>query len=150
MVFSFFVAVVIAPWLMVRFARKTLHAGAAHHDEGKLGALYRKVASRVIGTRRSAWTFLIGVGEAPPWWSSAFATKTVTVKLLPFDKCSSWAGGSTFEGTSLEATQRALADAAIVTPTDIPQGQVGIVEARDGNALPVGRIIAKGVSCDSY
>ena len=34
--------------------------------------------------------------------------------------------------------------------TDIPQGQVGIVEARDGNALPVGRIIAKGVNCDSY
>ncbi|OYW26935.1 MAG: multidrug transporter AcrB, partial [Caulobacter sp. 12-67-6] len=65
MVFSFFVAVVIAPWLMVRFARKTLAAdghGGGHDSEGKLGALYRQVAGRVIATRASAWTFLIGVG----------------------------------------------------------------------------------------
>ena len=34
--------------------------------------------------------------------------------------------------------------------TDIPQGQVGIVEARDGNPLPVGRVVAKGVDCDSF
>jgi len=46
MVFSFFVAVVIAPWLMVRFARKALAAGGGHHGEGRLGAVYRKVAGR--------------------------------------------------------------------------------------------------------
>ena len=45
MVFSFFVAVVIAPWLMVRFARKTLAADGGHHGEGKLGAVYRSVAA---------------------------------------------------------------------------------------------------------
>jgi uncharacterized membrane protein YqiK len=38
-----------------------------------------------------------------------------------------------------------LADA-----TEIPQGKLGVVEAHDGNPLPVGRVIAKGVSCDSY
>ena len=38
-----------------------------------------------------------------------------------------------------------LADA-----TEIPQGKLGVVEAHDGNPLPVGRVIAKGVECDSY
>lgn len=38
-----------------------------------------------------------------------------------------------------------LADA-----TEIPQGKLGVVEAHDGNPLPVGRIIAKGIECDSY
>lgn len=34
--------------------------------------------------------------------------------------------------------------------TSIPQGKLGVVEAHDGNPLPVGRVIAKGVSCDSF
>ena len=34
--------------------------------------------------------------------------------------------------------------------TEIPQGKLGVVEAHDGNPLPVGRVIAKGVECDSY
>ena len=38
-----------------------------------------------------------------------------------------------------------LADA-----TEIPQGKLGVVEAHDGSPLPVGRIIAKGIECDSY
>ncbi|OHB31987.1 MAG: multidrug transporter AcrB [Phenylobacterium sp. RIFCSPHIGHO2_01_FULL_69_31] len=116
MVFSFFVAVVIAPWLMVRFARKTLAAGHGGHGEGKLEAIYRRVAGRVIATRRSAWTFLIAVGVATLLACAMFATKTVTVKLLPFDNKSELQVVLDMpEGTSLEATQRALADAAIVT-----------------------------------
>ncbi len=39
----------------------------------------------------------------------------------------------------------ALADA-----TEIPQGKLGVVEAHDGNPLPIGRVIAKGIDCDSY
>lgn len=34
--------------------------------------------------------------------------------------------------------------------TEIPQGKLGVVEAHDGKPLPSGRIIAKGVDCDSY
>lgn len=34
--------------------------------------------------------------------------------------------------------------------TDIPQGKVGIVEAHDGNPLPIGRVVAKGIECDSF
>jgi multidrug efflux pump subunit AcrB len=134
MVFSFFVAVVIAPWLMVRFARKTLADGPAHHDEGKLGAVYRKVASRVIATRRSAWTFLIAVGLATLVACAMFATKTVTVKLLPFDNKSELQVVLDMpEGTSLEATQRALTDAAVITRS-LPE--VAAIDAYAGTASP--------------
>ena len=135
MVFSFFVAVVIAPWLMVRFARKTLAAGGHAHDgEGKLGALYRRVAGRVIATRESAWTFLIGVGLATLLACAMFATKTVTVKLLPFDNKSELQVVLDMpEGTSLEATGRALSDAAVITRS-LPE--VTAIDAYAGTASP--------------
>ncbi|CAN5433472.1 efflux RND transporter permease subunit [soil metagenome] len=134
MVFSFFVAVVIAPWLMVRFARKTLDAGHGHHGEGKLGAVYRKVAGRVIATRRSAWTFLIAVGLATLVACAMFATKTVTVKLLPFDNKSELQVVLDMpEGTSLEATERTLADAAAITRA-LPE--VTAIDAYAGTASP--------------
>ena len=34
--------------------------------------------------------------------------------------------------------------------TAVPQGRLGVVEAHDGSPLPVGRIIGKGVDCDSF
>ena len=121
MVFSFFVAVVIAPWLMVRFARKALEGGPkghGHQDEGKLGALYRQVAGRVIRNRRTAWMFLGGVGVATLLACAMFATKTVTVKLLPFDNKSELQVVLDMpEGTSLEITQRTLAQAAAIAGT---------------------------------
>ena len=134
MVFSFFVAVVIAPWLMVRFARKTLAADGGHHGEGKLGAVYRKVAGGVIATRRSAWTFLIAVGLATLVACAMFATKTVTVKLLPFDNKSELQVVVDLpEGTSLEATQRVLNDAALITRA-LPE--VTAIDAYAGTASP--------------
>jgi uncharacterized membrane protein YqiK len=38
----------------------------------------------------------------------------------------------------------------LAAATEIPQGKIGVVEAHDGNPLPVGRVVAKGVLCDSY
>lgn len=34
--------------------------------------------------------------------------------------------------------------------TAIPEGQVGVVQSRDGNPLERGRLLAKGVECDNY
>ena len=47
MLFSFFVAVIIAPWLMVRLAPRKCRSrhDKPHHGEGWLGALYRVVAA---------------------------------------------------------------------------------------------------------
>lgn len=39
---------------------------------------------------------------------------------------------------------------AIVAAQTIPQGSIGVVEARDGKALPAGRILARRVACDSF
>ena len=43
-----------------------------------------------------------------------------------------------------------LFDVHLDDATEIPQGKLGVVEAHDGHPLPVGRIIANGVECDSY
>jgi multidrug efflux pump subunit AcrB len=136
MVFSFFVAVVIAPWLMVRFARAALAGGhaASGHGEGALGRLYRRVAAPVIATRKSAWIFLIAVGVATLLACGLFATKTVTVKLLPFDNKSELQVVLDLpRGSSLEATERTLADAARITES-VPE--VTAVEASAGTAFP--------------
>ncbi len=134
MVFSFFVAVVIAPWLMVRFARKTLSGGGGHHGEGRLGELYRRVAGQVIATRRSAWTFLIGVGVATLVACAMFATKTVTVKLLPFDNKSELQVVLDMpEGAALESTSRTLTEIAAIARS-VPE--VEAVDAYAGTASP--------------
>lgn len=33
---------------------------------------------------------------------------------------------------------------------NIPQGYVGVVESKDGNAIPVGRVLGKAIDCDSF
>ena len=136
MIFSFFVAVIIAPWLMIRFARKALNHDAHGHDSegGKLGALYKRYALKVIATRASAKRFLIGVGLATLVACSMFYFKAVTVKLLPFDnKSEVQLVADLPEGTSLEVTSRVLEQAAAVTRT-VPE--VVSMEAYAGTSAP--------------
>jgi multidrug efflux pump subunit AcrB len=136
MLFSFFVAVVVAPWLMVRIAHSKSGAARFHtgHDEGKLGALYRRFASPVIKTRRRAGYFLAGVGVATIAACGLFATKSVTVKLLPFDNKSELQVVSDLpEGATLEDTERVLVDAANRVKT-VPE--VTSIDAYVGTAGP--------------
>jgi multidrug efflux pump subunit AcrB len=139
MLFSFFVAVVVAPWLMLRLAPRSQPATssarrqkarddevgwlpetsaaierdlAAHH-EGRLGRIYRRIAAPIIRSRRAAWTFLLTVGLATVAACTLFYTKQVTVKLLPFDNKSELAVVLDLpQGASLEDTERALFVAA--------------------------------------
>ncbi|MDE1914794.1 MAG: efflux RND transporter permease subunit [Sphingomonadales bacterium] len=134
MVFSFFVAVVIAPWLMIRFARKTLAHGHDEEGGGRLGVLYARYASRVIATRQSARRFLIGVGVATLVACSMFYFKAVTVKLLPFDNKSEVQLVIDMPaGTSLEQTGRVAEQAAAIA-RQIPE--VTAMEAYAGTAAP--------------
>jgi len=136
MVFSFFVAVIIAPWLMIRFARSALMDAHEHEDTrgGKLGKLYAHVATRVIATKRSARNFLIGVGIATIVACSMFYFEAVTVKLLPFDNKSELQLVVDMpEGTSLEATSRMLEQVAAVTRT---MPEVTSMEAYAGTSAP--------------
>jgi multidrug efflux pump subunit AcrB len=136
MVFSFFVAVVIAPWLMLKLAPKKETGGhAGHHDEeGFFGRLYRRVAGPVIRSRKGARRFLVIIGVATLVAMSLFATRTVRVKLLPFDNKSELQVVIDLpEGASLEATERVLIEAADVAGS---VEEVVSVDAYAGTAAP--------------
>jgi multidrug efflux pump subunit AcrB len=135
MLFSFFVAMVVAPWLMLRLAPKQ-GAVAAHdeHDEGRLGRLYRRIASPIVASKRTSWIFLLGVGVATLLSMVLFYTKSVTVKLLPFDNKSEIAVVVDLpEGATLEDTERTLFGAA-----DIARGlpEITSVQSYAGSPAP--------------
>ncbi|MFO1079597.1 MAG: efflux RND transporter permease subunit [Reyranellaceae bacterium] len=87
MVFSFFVAMTITPWLLYRFAARHFAAATAHGqvEVGRLGRLYLAVARPLLTGRVRSIVFLTVVGGATIAVCGLFATRDVTVKLLPFD-----------------------------------------------------------------
>jgi multidrug efflux pump subunit AcrB len=136
MLFSFFVAVMIAPWLMLRLHRQGTQQdkGEAIHGEGKLGRLYRRVAMPVLSSRRTAWRFLGAVGIALVVVCLLFVTKTVTVKLLPFDNKSELQMVLDLpEGASLEQTDQSLQEMARVA-RDLPE--IRSIQLYAGTAAP--------------
>ena len=114
MLFSFFVAVVVTPWLMIKLRRRS--AGTTGHDElggGRFGRFYRRIAVPLLTGRRRSWAFLIGVGLATVAACALFYTKDVAVKLLPFDnKPEVQVVVDLPRGSSLEDTERLLMAAA--------------------------------------
>ncbi|MBY9068089.1 efflux RND transporter permease subunit [Hyphomonas sp. WL0036] len=137
MLFSFFVAVGIAPWLMMKIAGKApLHGAHAsgEHGETRLSGFYRRVAEPVISSKRNAWIFLIAVGIATLASLTLFATKAVPVKLLPFDnKSEIQVIVDLPEGAALEDTERALfALADAIGPVE----EVTTIQAYAGTAAP--------------
>ncbi len=117
MLFSFFVAMVIAPWAMLKLAGKPRrrHRAAAGHGEGRLGAWYRRMASPVLRSRLTAKRFLAYVAAATVLSCLLFVTKDVTVKLLPFDNKSELeVMVDLAEGASVEDTARMLFAAAAI------------------------------------
>ncbi len=111
MLFSFFVAMVIAPWLMLKMHPEghALHETEAAHGEGFLGRLYRRFATPILRDRKRSWIFLGGVGVATMAVCVLFYTENVTVKLLPFDNKSEMAVVVDLpEGATLEDTERTL------------------------------------------
>ncbi len=123
MLFSFFVAMVIAPWLMLKLhpEGKPVHEHEAAHGEGPLGRLYRRFATPVVRTRKRAWIFLGGVGAATVAVCILFYTESVTVKLLPFDNKSELSVVVDLpEGATLEDTERTLFSIADVA-REVPE-----------------------------
>ncbi|MEW5962711.1 MAG: efflux RND transporter permease subunit [Pseudomonadota bacterium] len=142
MIFSFFVAVMLTPWLMVRLG-KPHAAGHGDHDGGDggwLGRTYVRWARPVLRDKASARRFLLVVGGLTLASLVLFATKSVTVKLLPFDNKSEMQIVVDLpEGASLEATDRVLA-AAADRLADLPeleslQGYVGTAAPFNFNGL---------------
>jgi multidrug efflux pump subunit AcrB len=121
MIFSFFVAVIVTPWLMLKVAgRAQLHHAPAgdggHGTGGILGKAYRLAAEPVLASKARSWIFLLIVGVATLGSLSLFYTKDVTVKLLPFDNKSE-----------------------LQVLIDLPEG--ASVETTDGIAQSIARIV---------
>lgn len=115
MLFSFFVAVIITPWLLMLLRGRMIEEGGhdAESDGGKMGRFYEKFARPLLQGRSKSKKFLTIVGVATIVSCGLFYTKHVTVKLLPFDnKSEIQVVVDLPEGASLEATERVSMDVA--------------------------------------
>ena len=122
MIFSFFVAVIVTPWLMIKVAgRAPLHHEEGDFPGGRLGRFYAAIARPVIAGKVRSALFLLVVIVLSFGSLAALFTKDVTVKLLPFDNKSELAIVVDLpEGASVEATDAVLQAAARVA-MDLPE-----------------------------
>ncbi|WP_068108671.1 efflux RND transporter permease subunit [Tropicimonas marinistellae] len=115
MIFSFFVAVIVTPWLMVKIAgRAPSHdpSGEAHHG-GALGRIYAAVARPLLRTKAGSLLFLLVAAAVSFGSLGLLYTKDVTVKLLPFDNKSELSVVIDLpEGASVEDTDAVAQDVA--------------------------------------
>ena len=138
MIFSFFVAVIITPWLMMQVAgRAPVHAhdhGQETHAGGALGRIYTAVARPLLRTKSGSLAFLLVAAFLSFGSLGAFYTKDVTVKLLPFDNKSELSVVIDLpEGSSVEATDAVAQDVARIA-LEIPE--VLSVQTHAGDAAP--------------
>ncbi|MFO1143256.1 MAG: efflux RND transporter permease subunit [Amaricoccus sp.] len=135
MIFSFFVAVTVTPWLMLRVAGRAPVQHDAHHAGGGfLGRAYAAVARPLLKTKARSWLFLAAVIALTLGSLSLFYTQHVTVKLLPFDNKSELQVVIDLpEGSSVEATD-AVAQAVARTVMQLPEVRSAQVHA--GTAAP--------------
>jgi len=136
MLFSFFVAVVAAPWLLVRL----VSAGTGGEDGwtarqfDRLTGLYGGLARWLLAGRLRSLAFVIAVGTATLAALTLFYSKDVTVKLLPFDnKAEIQVVIDLPEGSALETTERVLLNAADRLD-DLPE--LVHIQAYAGTAAP--------------
>lgn len=136
MVFSFFVAVIVTPWLMLKVSGNApIHGqGADHENGGRLGRLYAGVARPILASKTHSWVFLALVGLLTLGSLSLFYTKHVTVKLLPFDNKSELQVSIDLpEGSTMEATD-AVAQSVARLVLDLPE--VTSVQTHAATAAP--------------
>lgn len=133
MIFSFFVAMILTPWLMIRFGGK----GEAHAEDetgGVLGRMYARVATPLLEGRKRSWIFLLVIAVVTVLSLTLFYTRSVTVKLLPFDNKSEFQVIVDLpEGASLEDTDRVLGE-AVAKLKNIPE--LVSIQTYAGTAAP--------------
>ncbi|MDR5651507.1 efflux RND transporter permease subunit [Ruixingdingia sedimenti] len=141
MIFSFFVAVIVTPWLMIKIAGRAPvhgegHGGGHGHDDagGVLGRIYSAVARPVLASKGRSLGFLLVTAVLSFGSLGALYTRDVTVKLLPFDNKSELSVTVDLpEGASAEATDRVAQDVARAV-LDLPE--VLSVQTHAGASAP--------------
>jgi len=136
MLFSFFVAVMLTPWLMMRFGGGS-HAATQRHGAaqgGLLGRAYVAVAAPILRSRARLWLFLIAVGLVTLLSLGLFYTQHVAVKLLPFDnKADLQVVVDLPKGSSVEDTERTL---QAMVERLAPVAEVASFQTYAGTAAP--------------
>ncbi len=138
MIFSFFVAVIITPWLMVKVAGRAPMEAHGHeergHPGGFLGRVYSMVARPLLASKTRSLVFLLSTAILSFGSLSLLYTEDVTVKLLPFDNKSELSVVIDLpEGASVEATDRVAQDVAR-TVMQLPE--VISVQTHAGTSAP--------------
>ncbi len=136
MIFSFFVAVMVTPWLMVKIAGRAPAHDPDHttHHGGTLGAIYARVARPVLRSKATALAFLLATVVLSFGSLGLLYTKDVTVKLLPFDNKSELSVVIDLpEGASIEDTDR-VAQMVAEEVTKLPE--VVSVQTHAATAAP--------------
>ena len=143
MIFSFFVAVIITPWLMVKIAGKADMSAHGHDDTygghdakqgGWMERAYQAVATPLLATKKRSLMFLIISAVLSFGSLGLLGTKDVTVKLLPFDNKSELSVMIDLpEGASTEATDRVAQDVAAIA---MELEEVTSIQTHSGTAAP--------------
>jgi multidrug efflux pump subunit AcrB len=135
MIFSFFVAVIITPWLMVKVAgRAPVHEHSEDQPGGLLGRIYTVVARPILATKFRASMFIFIAVVLSFGSLGMLYTKDVTVKLLPFDNKSELSVMIDLpEGASVQATDAVAQDVAALA---LEMEEVISVQTHAGSAAP--------------
>ncbi len=138
MIFSFFVAVIVTPWLMMKFGSGHGHGADDGHASASPGGLFGRIylffARPVLKSKARSWLFLLVTGVVTLASLVLFYTKDVTVKLLPFDNKSELQVVVDLpEGSSVEATDRLLKD---IAAQSLKLPEVKSVQTYAGTAAP--------------
>ncbi|OZA15965.1 MAG: multidrug transporter AcrB, partial [Rhodobacterales bacterium 17-64-5] len=140
MIFSFFVAVIITPWLMVKIAGRADMAVHGHddtyggHHGGWMERTYNRVARPLLATKARSLAFLLITAALSFGSLVLLYTRDVTVKLLPFDNKSELSVMIDLpEGSSVEATDRVAQDVARVV---MQMPEVTSIQTHAGTSAP--------------
>ncbi len=140
MIFSFFVAVIITPWLMVKVAGRAPMEAHGHddiyggHPGGFLGRLYGRAARPLLASKTRSLVFLLVTVVLSFGSLGLLYTQDVTVKLLPFDNKSELSVVIDLpEGAAVEATDRVAQDVARMV-LQLPE--VAAVQTHAGTSAP--------------
>jgi len=113
MLVSILIAFTVTPWATYHLLKGEAGKGHREEHEGWLVRGYRRLARALLASRARSAALLVGIGLAFVGSLALAATGFVPLKMLPFDNKSEFqVVVDAPEGTSLEATDRALGELA--------------------------------------
>ena len=127
MIFSLLVALTLTPYLGYIFLRskedkdnsETAEEGETNLEDSKVYRMYKSIVSPMLESRKMRWTFMLATVALLLISVSLFYTKSVPVKMLPFDNKNEFQVVIDMpEGTTLERTDAVAKEIAAYVATN--------------------------------